>query len=318
MQNELTESGVKIPSKEEVEKMKEVLESKIFTDPFHTEFSDPPFIKEGAFNPKDILGCEPIHFVEVLKNLTPSLAVQLHCEPFLIKDGPNEDSQPLFRNTVNFLNGVQEVDSLMKPYLESGEPSRARIKMRLATSGKFLHRNRFKRRQIIMCLSGEQTWLFLSSNGGGADIYLNRAANKNWCGFRSAQHTAMLSVDEMKAIAANVPEGTIAKLVVFKAGDLMEFDGRWWHATSYNTPVLNMFFTPGEDGEAAVKQHKERHSQPKHKKFKLCSISMAKTAKLSSTWEKDESGKQITYGEDEGFCTLKQHADKEDAEDDDC
>ncbi len=36
-----------------------------------------------------------------------------------------------------------------------------------------------------------------------------------------------------------------AVMVTFKAGDVMEFDGRWWHATSYTTPVLNMFFTPG-------------------------------------------------------------------------
>ena len=154
----------------------------------------------------------------------------------------------------------------------------------------------------------------MSSNGGAADMYLNRAANKNWCGFRSAQHSAMLSPQEIDDLAANAPEGVTAKVVTFKAGDLMEFDGRWWHATSYNNPTLNLFFTPGKAMEAAVKQHKERHAHPKHQKFQLCKISMAKTAKLSSTWTKNEMGKNITYDEDEGFCTLKkqEHACGED------
>ena len=296
------------------EQIEKLLQSKIFIDPFHTEYSDPPFIKHNAFNPADILGCEASSWCDVLTNLSPRLPVQLHCEPFNIEDGPSPDSQPIFRKTVNFLKGIPELTELMKSTLKSGEPSRARIKMRLATAGKFIHRNRFARRQIIMCLSGESTWLFLSSNGGGADIYLNRAANKNWCGFRSASYSSMLSVEEMENIAANVPEGVTAKVVKFKAGDLMEFDGRWWHATSYTTPLLSLFFTPGEDMEEAVKQHKERHSQPKHKAFQLCKISMAKTAKLSSTWQKDEKGNQISYGEDEGFCTLKEQT----CEDDDC
>jgi len=204
----------------------------------------------------------------------------------------------------------------MKPKLESGEPSQARIKLRMATSGKFIHRNRFKRRQIIMCLAGQAKWLFLSSNGGGADMYLNRAANKNWCGFRSAKHSAMLTSEEMDTLAANVPEGVTAKVVIFKAGDLMDFDGRWWHATSYNSPALNLFFTPGEDMALAVKQHKERHSQPKHKSFQLCKVSMAKTAKLSNTWQKDEKGNDITYGQDEGFYTLKNQTCEH--EDEDC
>lgn len=298
------------------ERIEELLQTKVFIDPFHTEYSDPPFIKHDAFKPSDILGCDASSWCDVLKNLSPRLPVQLHCEPFNIVDGPKPDSQPLFRNTVNFLKGIPEVEELLKENLTSGEPSRARIKIRLATSGKFIHRNRFKRRQIIMCLSGQSTWLFLSSYGGASDVLLNRAANKNWCGFRSGSYSSMLSVEEMEKIAANLPEGVVGKVVTFKAGDLMEFDGRWWHATSYSDPVLSLFFTPGEDMEAAVKQHKERHSQPKHKAFQICKISMAKTAKLANTWQKDEKGNDITYGQDEGFYTLNKQTCEH--EDEDC
>jgi hypothetical protein len=297
------------------QRVEELLESKIFIDPFHTEYSDPPFIKHGAFNPADILGCDASSWVDVLTNLSPRLPVQLHCEPFNIGDGPKPDSQPIFRKTVNLLKGIPEVADLLKTNLPSGEPSRARIKMRLATAGKFIHRNRFKRRQIIMCLSGQSTWLFLSSYGGASDVYLNRAANKNWCGFRSGSFSSMLSVEQMEKIVADLPEGVVGKVVTFKAGDLMEFDGRWWHATSYSDPVLSLFFTPGEDMEAAVKQHKERHSQPKHSVFQICKISMAKTAKLSNTWQKDEKGNNISYGQDEGFYTLNKKACEHD---DDC
>jgi len=91
------------------EQVDEILKSTIFVDPFHTEYSDPPFIKENAFNPADILGCDASSWCDVLKNLSPKLPVQLHCEPFNIEDGPSPDVQPVFRNTVNLLNGIPEV-----------------------------------------------------------------------------------------------------------------------------------------------------------------------------------------------------------------
>ena len=268
------------------------------------EKTDPPFIIENAFDPKEILGCEPSAWMGVIRSVSPKLPAQVHCEPFAIKNGPNEDTPAIFKNVCKFLNTVPEFAPLMVHDLPNGEPSRARIKLRYGSTGKFIHRNRSSRKQILLCLEGVQTWLFLSSYGGASDKLLNMATNKHWCGYRSARFTNMMTVDQMKEVAANVPEGVEAKIVTFKAGDAMIFDARWWHGTSYNTPVLIMFFTPGLDMEDAVKEHKIRHGRESHQKFQLCKISMAKTAKLASTWKKDDSGKDIEWEKHEGYVQL--------------
>ncbi len=183
--------------------------------------------------------------------------------------------------------------------IQPGEPRRARIKMRLAERGKFIHRNRYSRRQILCCLSGEQTWLFMSSSGDSADACLRPATNDNWNGFRSTAYPTMLLVEHMHALAAGAPEGVTARVVKFRAGDVMTFDGRWWHATSYNSPVLNLFFTPGDDMELAVKEHKRRMAMPMQKDLALCKISMAKVSKLSGggggEWTKTSDGNHIDW-----------------------
>ena len=172
-------------------------------------------------------------------------------------------------------------------------------------SGKFIHRNRECRKQILLCLEGEQTWLFVSPKGGLADKHLNMATSATWCGYRSSKLPSMLTVSEMHALAASERElGVSAQIVTFKAGDAMTFDGRWWHATSYNSPVFLMFFTPGRDMIEAVSEHKERHGKESHKHFKVCSVSMAKTAKLASTWKHDETGKPIKWEDTEGYAVL--------------
>jgi hypothetical protein len=72
----------------------------------------------------------------------------------------------------------------------------------------------------------------------------------------------------MHLIAADmVSLGVRAHVQRFSAGDVLTFDGRWWHATNYTAPVLNMcvsrscsndcncgntlcrFLTSGKDGE---------------------------------------------------------------------
>lgn len=261
----------------------------------------PPYVLKQAFSPAALLQGDPAGWCSMLMGLAPKLPVQLHCEPGVIRDAASESSQPIFRNTVAMLNGFPELTELMRPTVEAtGEPRRARVKLRLATAGKFIHRNRFRRRQILCCLAGQQQWLFLSSHGGAADAYLRCTSNDNWNGFRSQAHPAMLSVPEMEALAAGAPPGVVAKLVLFQAGDVMEFDGRWWHATSYTTPVLNLFFTPGDDMEVAVKEHKRRMAMPMQKDLKLASISMSKVSKLSGTWTKDAEGKDIDWDAADG------------------
>ncbi len=45
----------------------------------------------------------------------------------------------------------------------------------------------------------------------------------------------------MHSIAADmVSQGVRAYVQRFTAGDVLTFDGRWWHATNYTAPVLNM------------------------------------------------------------------------------
>ncbi len=309
-----------------------------FLDPFHSEHSAPPvvlsqvrgatkvFVAVGffcsgphakfvrnpprcaataqVFNPADLLAGDPAGWCSVLRALSPKLPVQLHCEPFNIRDGPDPASQPIFRNAVAMLSSLPELAELMNPTMPTGEPRRARIKFRLATAGKFIHRNRFQRRQILCCLSGQQEWLLMSSAGGGADALLQRSTNDNWNGFRSQAHPSMLSVEEMHALAAAAPPGVTARLVTFRAGDVMAFDGRWWHATSYSTPVLNMFFTPGDDMEVAVKEHKRRMAMPMQKDLQLCTVSMAKCSKLSAAWTTAADGKSIDWTGVEGHIAL--------------
>jgi hypothetical protein len=271
-------------------------------DPFVPEFSEPPFVLEQAFKPEELLGGSPAGWCEVLRSLAPRLPVQLHCEPYNIRDSDDALAQPLFKRTFALLKKIPELEELLRPEKPTGELRRARLKVRLASAGKFIHRNRYRRRQILCCLSGEQMWLFLSAYGGGADAYLARSTNDNWNGFRSTKYPKMLTVEEMYEVAKNAPPGVVAKIVRFRAGDVMMFDGRWWHATSYSEPVLNMFVTPGDDMEVAVKEHKRRMAMPMQKDLKLCSISMAKCSKLdkygAGSWTKSADGRDIDWNAD--------------------
>lgn len=158
------------------------------------------------------------------------------------------DCPPVFKNAVAMLSTFPELEELMAPALPSGEARRARIKMRLATAGKFIHRNRYRRRQILCCLHGQQEWLFISPNTspGGSDAALDGASHDNWNGFRSSRYPTMMTPEQMDEVAAGMPAGTVTKRITFRAGDVMAFDGRWWHGTSYTAPVLNLFFTPGD------------------------------------------------------------------------
>jgi len=264
-------------------------------DPFRVDESPAPVIIENGFNPADIVGCDPAAWVAMLQGLAPRLPVQLHCEPHEIANTDDPDCQPIFRRTVEMLKKYDSLSDLTFDKHSSGDPNRARIKFRLAKAGKFVHRNRYSRRQILCCLYGEQWWLFLSSHGGGADQYLNRDTNDNWNGFRSLGYPSRLTLEEMRKIESEVPEGVIAKVVKFKAGDIMTFDGRWWHATSYTAPVLNLFFTPGKDMEVAVKEHKRRMAMPMQKGLKLSTINMAKCSKLSSAWTTTADGQKIDW-----------------------
>jgi hypothetical protein len=177
-----------------------------------------------------------------------------------------------------------------------------------------MHRNRYKRRQVICCLYGEQTWLFASPDpsGGGADQYFNSCSNDNWNGFRSERFPSMLSVDQMHEIAGELSalkdskgRPLTVRVLTVKAGDVLAFDGRFWHGTSYNKPLLNMFVTPGEACEVAVKEHKRRHAMPMQKGLALARFSMAKVVRLSDAgWDKGADGAKIPWSEMPGHITV--------------
>ena len=59
--------------------------------------------------------------------------------------------------------------------------------------------------------------------------------------------------------------GRHCQLVTFRAGDVMAFDGRWWHATSYSTPVLNILHAGRRHGgrrQGAQAPHGDAHAGP--------------------------------------------------------
>lgn len=82
-------------------------------------------------------------------------------------------------------------------------------------------------------------------------------------------------------------------MVKVKAGDIFSFDGRWWHATSYESPVLSLFFTPGENMEVALAEHKKRMALPMQQGLKIATINMAKCAKLASSWQTAANGSSM-------------------------
>jgi hypothetical protein len=124
---------------------------------------------------------------------------------------------------------------------ETGKQKTGRMKFRLSGTGKFVHRNRYRRRNVVCCLHGTSHWLFVESSSGISDTYLNAATNDNWNGFRSNAYPSTLSLEQMHSIAADmVSQGVRAHVQRFTAGDVLTFDGRWWHATNYTAPVLNM------------------------------------------------------------------------------
>lgn len=262
-----------------------------------TEFcaSVPPVHLTNAFDPVDFAGGDPSGWAGLMSSLCPKLPVQMHVEPHAMD---SEDAPPVFKRAVKLLRSKPELADIV-------DVKKARLKFRLAVGGKFVHRNRYQRRNIICCLKGEQWWLFVESmvkNDEGkyiADEYLNATQNDNWNGFRSNMYPATLTLEQMNKIAAEQPPHVRTKVVLFKvirasnfplhglpllitprhalplydfsllpalcmpslfiyrasplilttrrlqAGDIMAFDGRWWHATQYDKEVLNCFFTPG-------------------------------------------------------------------------
>ena len=145
----------------------------------------------------------------MMKALSSRLPVQMHMEPHSLRSSP--EAPPLFHRTVALLDQFPEFRDLMQA---DDLRRRGRIKFRLSGRGKFIHRNRYERRNIICCLDGEQHWLLLDTSQGAklrddgtydenslADQFLGSQQNKNWNGYRSNRWPQMLSVQEMKQVS---------------------------------------------------------------------------------------------------------------------
>ena len=77
--------------------------------------------------------------------------------------------------------------------------------------------------------------------------------------------------------------GVESKLLHVSAGDVLMFDGVWWHATHYaQRPVFSAFVTTGEQMEEAVVNHHERmkslNADDKPVKPRIATINRAKSS----------------------------------------
>lgn len=97
------------------------VQTSVNLDALSPEKSEPPFVLPQAFNPAEILGADPAAWISVLRGLTVKLPVQLHCEPFNIKDTDLPNCQPIFRNAVKCLNAIPELAELMRTFNNSGK-----------------------------------------------------------------------------------------------------------------------------------------------------------------------------------------------------
>jgi hypothetical protein len=204
------------------------------------------------------------------------------------------NAPPIFKRAIAMLRSHPE-------FADQLNVARARLKFRVSGKGKFIHRNRYRRRNIIMCLMGEMRWLFVESGPRDAegkslaDTNLVADTNDNWNGFRSTKWPSGLTIDEMKGIAESQHPNVRTKIVVLRPGDAMTFDGRWWHGTQYDSPVMCCFFTPGKDMEVAVAEHKRRMAMPMQHDLKIAVINRAKCSKLSTNYQLSSAGEQLDW-----------------------
>ena len=278
-----------------------------FTQPFPSmpkcRFDLPPTAIRSCFEPAKLLNSSPTSWVEVLSHISPKLPVQVHVEPLEISLRESPDAPPLFRSACSTLLNVPEVEPLITSDLNAKK--RKRVKLRLSGGGKFIHRNRFVRRSVSCILSGTQHWLFIDSSDPKVNILLDGVQNENWNGFRSRRFPSALTLAQMHSLACEAQNmGIRAHILALKAGDILKFNGQWWHATCYASPVLSLFCVFGKDMESAVSEHKNRMKMKKQKKLGLATI-VVKETNGNVTYTSSQSMRSGNYSRIAGYIIIR-------------
>lgn len=245
-----------------------------------------PRVFHNAFNPNDVCGeLGPASWINVLRLMNGEQgAMQVHFEPRVLE-------AEMKANTIvdRALTIVSRLSSECREHvapglLPDGRPKRARVKLRVSENGKFVHRNHHNRFNLLMSLMGEVHWLLVPPSEA-SDRFFDTKSIEGLCGFRSHRFAERSSLEELEHVAAvlRAEHGVESKLLRVAAGDVIMFDGIWWHATHYvQRPVFSLFVTTGEQMEEAVANHHERmktlNADDKPVKPRIATINRAKSS----------------------------------------
>ena len=136
----------------------------------------------------------------------------------------------------------------------------------------------------------QQKWLFIE-NMQSSDISIGAIENENWCGFRSEKLPRELTPAEMDALVKeHADAGIRAYCLTIGPGDVLLFNGRWWHSTSVvEAEVLNCFYIQGSPMEQALKCHDRRFKLKAQSGLKMATINMAKCARVQREQAAEDS-----------------------------
>ncbi len=123
----------------------------------HADDIKMPITIKNAFDPKNLLDCEPRNFVNTFKALSPKIPVQVHFPGFENKKLQDKDCPPLITRVVDMLSKYPELEE----YLNLNSPTHEEksdpitLKLRVSEKGNFLQRNNQMHRNMILYLDGK-------------------------------------------------------------------------------------------------------------------------------------------------------------------
>lgn len=121
----------------------------------------------------------------------------------------------------------------------AGARDRLRLRFMRGAEGKQFHRNLYDTANAIALLEGEQRWHFLPTTPEIDAVFGAFDDDAKYCGFRSGELGTALPnpplLDRLATMLAEAGQDTQVQTFVIKAGDVLVFDGRWWHATRHLT-----------------------------------------------------------------------------------